>query len=64
MPNHLHLIWQLNKLNGRETPKGSFLKFTVHKLLKQLQDAGKSSDYVYDTGKYEFVFLTNLFAAF
>ncbi len=46
MPNHLHLIWQLNKLNGRETPKGSFLKFTAHKLLMQLQAAGKSADYV------------------
>ncbi len=46
MPNHLHLIWQLNKLNGRETPKGSFLKFTAHKLLMQLQAAGISADYV------------------
>ncbi len=47
-----------------ETPKGSFLKFTVHKLLKQLQDAGKSSDYVYETGKDEFVFLTNFICCF
>ena len=23
MPNHIHLIWQQNKLNGKETPKGS-----------------------------------------
>ena len=46
MPNHLHLIWQLNKLNGNETPKGSFLKYTAHKLLKELQDAGISANYV------------------
>ena len=37
MPTHLHLIWQLNKLNGRESPKASFLKFTAHKLLEQLK---------------------------
>ena len=23
MPNHIHLIWQQNNLNGKETPKGS-----------------------------------------
>jgi putative transposase len=46
MPNHLHLIWLLNKLNGNETPKGSFLKYTAHKLLKQLQDADISANYV------------------
>lgn len=26
MPNHIHLIWQQNELNGKETPKGSLLK--------------------------------------
>jgi REP element-mobilizing transposase RayT len=36
MPTHIHLICQLNKLNGRESPKASFLKFTAHKLLEQL----------------------------
>ncbi len=30
MPNHVHLIWQLNALNGKETALGSFLKFTAH----------------------------------
>lgn len=30
MPNHIHLIWQQNKLNGKETPKGSLLKYTGH----------------------------------
>ena len=42
MPNHIHLIWELNKLNGKETPKGSFLKYTAHKLLNQLKKEGKS----------------------
>ena len=46
MPNHIHLIWKLNKLNGKETPKGSFLKFTAHKLLDQLQQKGKLDEYL------------------
>jgi len=46
MPNHLHLIWQLNKLNGRETPKGSFLKHTAHVPLDQLIEDGKSGGYM------------------
>jgi putative transposase len=24
MPNHMHIIWRQNKLNGKETPQGSF----------------------------------------
>jgi REP element-mobilizing transposase RayT len=28
MPNHVHLIWRTNELNGKETAQGSFLKFT------------------------------------
>ncbi len=24
MPNHIHLIWKTNGLNGKETPQGSF----------------------------------------
>lgn len=52
MPNHIHLIWELNKLNGKETPKGSFLKFTAHKLLEQLKQEGKSKNYlVYQPNK-------------
>jgi len=45
MPNHIHLIWKLNKLNGKETPKGSFLKFAAHKLLDQLKQEGKLDEY-------------------
>ncbi len=26
MPNHIHLIWQQNHLNGKETPKGSLFQ--------------------------------------
>ena len=45
VPNHIHLIWQQNKLNGKETLKGSLLKYTGHELLKLLKAEGKSNLY-------------------
>ena len=36
MPNHIHLIWRINELNGKETAQGSFLKFTAHEFKKML----------------------------
>ena len=48
MPNHVHLIWKQNKLNGKETPKGSFLKYTGHKFLDYLIKVGKSQSYTVD----------------
>ena len=36
MPNHIHLIWRINSLNGKETAQGSLLKFTAHSLKKKL----------------------------
>lgn len=30
MPNHIHLIWTQLGLNGKESPAGSFTKFTAH----------------------------------
>jgi putative transposase len=36
MPNHIHLIWQLNERNGKETAKGSFMKYTAHQFKKYL----------------------------
>jgi putative transposase len=38
MPNHLHLIWQLNKMNGKEKPNGSFQKFTAHSIESKAKD--------------------------
>ncbi len=41
MPNHIHLIWRINEMNGKETTQGSFLKYTAHefkKLLKKDED--------------------------
>ena len=45
MPNHVHIIWQQNKLNGKETPQGSFLKYTAHQFLKKLKLSGESKMY-------------------
>ena len=36
MPNHIHLIWRQNELNGKETPKGALLKYTAHIFRKEL----------------------------
>ena len=37
MPNHVHLIWKQHMLNGKETPKASFLKYTAHTFCKHLE---------------------------
>lgn len=36
MPNHIHLIWELLELNGKEMPHASFMKFTGHEFKKDL----------------------------
>ena len=37
MPNHIHVLWEQLKMNGKETPKESFEKFTGHMFLKRLR---------------------------
>lgn len=37
MPNHIHLIWRIKELNGKETAQGSFLKYTAHEFKKRLR---------------------------
>lgn len=37
MDNHIHLLWEQIKMNGKETPKESFEKYTGHMFLKQLK---------------------------
>ena len=58
MPNHIHLIWRVNELNGKETAQGSFLKYTAHefkKLLKNDTDNNLASYAVNAANKsYEF----------
>lgn len=41
MPNHSHFIWRSNELNGKESPQGSFLKYTAHIFKKLLFENGK-----------------------
>ncbi|MFP5039824.1 transposase [Parasediminibacterium sp. JCM 36343] len=36
MPNHIHLIWNILKMNGKESVAGSFTKFTAHAFRKYL----------------------------
>ena len=40
MPNHIHLIWRVNEPNGKESPQGSFLKYTAHTFKKMLREEG------------------------
>ncbi len=36
MPNHIHIIWNMLKINGKESPVASFTKFTAHEFKKYL----------------------------
>ena len=45
MPNHVHFIWQQLQKYGKETPQGSFLKYTAHEFLKILKQNGTSKLY-------------------
>jgi len=36
MPNHVHFIWRINEMNGKEMPHTSFLKHTAHQFKKYL----------------------------
>jgi putative transposase len=37
MPNHMHMIWRLLRMNGKEKPVSSFLKHTAHQFQKRLR---------------------------
>ncbi len=37
MPNHLHVVWELLELNGKEKPHASFNKATSHEMVKDLK---------------------------
>jgi putative transposase len=40
MPNHVHIIWRANEMNGKESAQGSFLKYTAHQFKKMLKQEG------------------------
>jgi REP element-mobilizing transposase RayT len=58
MPNHLHFIWRIKEPNGKESPQGSFMKYTAHTFQKMLKKEanGGLSNYSIDAAnkKYEF----------
>jgi REP element-mobilizing transposase RayT len=57
MDNHTHVLWEQLKMNGKETPKESFEKYTGHIFLKQLKKAGdKLSDYKTEQKDRNFIF--------
>ncbi|MDE3182104.1 MAG: transposase [Bacteroidota bacterium] len=57
MDNHIHVLWEQLKMNGKEMPKESFEKFTGHMFLKQLKKAaGKLSDYKTEQKDRNFIF--------
>src|ERR1035437_8749486 len=37
MPNHLHVIWEMLAMNGKELPHASFNKITAHNILSDLK---------------------------
>lgn len=37
MPNHIHLIWEMLEMNGKEMPHASFMKHTSHTFLQMLR---------------------------
>jgi putative transposase len=51
MPNHIHLLWNILKPNGKENPAGSFAKFTAHQFKKYLLQTSASSLQYYQSEK-------------
>ena len=37
MPNHIHVLWEMLNINGKEMPYASFNKFTSHQFLSHLR---------------------------
>ena len=37
MPKHIHLIWHLTAMNGKEMPHASLMKFTSHQFLEKIR---------------------------
>jgi putative transposase len=58
MPNHIHIIWENIEMNGREMPYASFMKFTGHAFLKELEktDGFSLERYKVDKNSREYQF--------
>ena len=51
MPNHIHLLWNILQQNGKESPAGSFAKFTAHQFKKYLSETNISTLGLYKSEK-------------
>ena len=58
MPNHIHFIWRIHEMNGKEAVQGSFLKYSAHEFKKLLKNDTDNnlSNYAVEARnkKYEF----------
>jgi REP element-mobilizing transposase RayT len=57
MDNHIHVLWEQLKMNGKESPKESFEKYTGHMFLKQLtRNAESLVDYATEQMDRNYIF--------
>jgi putative transposase len=56
MPNHIHLLWYIHNLNGKESVAGSFAKYTAHAFKKYLRSKGGLSQYTSDKSDRQYQF--------
>jgi hypothetical protein len=57
MDNHIHVLWEQLKMNGKETPKESFEKYTGNMFLKELRKNEKSlTDYATEQKDRNYIF--------
>lgn len=57
MDNHIHVLWEQLKMNGKESPKESFEKYTGHMFLKQLRSSAESLvDYATEQKDRNYIF--------
>jgi REP element-mobilizing transposase RayT len=53
MPNHLHVLWEMITVNGKEMPYASFNKFTSHQFLEILRGINPESLAVFKENEIE-----------
>lgn len=58
MPNHVHFIWRMKAMNGKEMPHVSFLKYTAHEFRKMLltETKGRLAKYAVQASNKEHEF--------
>lgn len=48
MPNHVHIIWEMIEMNGKEKPYASFLKHTSHQFQKKINEMNVETYFTYN----------------